>query len=197
MATPSISALEPYTIVLASKSPRRKMLFEGLGFPFEVRTHEVDEDFPADLVGGEIPIFLAEKKAKAFEDERRDNEIIVTADTIVWVNGRALNKPANRDEAKAMLAEISGVTHSVFTGVCLTVGERQHSFVEETEVTFRSLSSEEIDYYLDHYAPYDKAGAYGIQEFIGLIGIQRVEGDFYNVVGFPMQRFWLELQSML
>ncbi|NQV53542.1 MAG: septum formation protein Maf [Flavobacteriales bacterium] len=192
-----LAGLDNISFVLASKSPRRKMLFEGLGFPFEVRTHEVDEAFDEALKGGEIPMYLAEKKAAAFQGDIAGRELIITADTIVWINDRALNKPANRVEAHAMLQEISGATHSVFTGVCLTTAQKQHSFVEETTVTFNPLQESEIEYYLDAYAPFDKAGAYGIQEFIGLIGIQRIDGDFYNVVGFPMQRFWAELKSML
>ncbi len=173
------------------------MLFEGLGFPFEIRTHEVDESFSEELKGGDIPIYLAIKKAEAFADGIGEREMIITADTIVWINGRALNKPEDRDEAKAMLNEISGATHSVFTGVCMTTKKAQRSFAEETKVTFNALSEVEIDFYLDQYQPFDKAGAYGIQEFIGLIGIRRIDGDFYNVVGFPMQRFWREVLTFL
>lgn len=173
------------------------MLFEGLGLPFEQRIVEVEEDFPAALTAGNIPIFLAEKKAKAFDGKIAKKELIITADTIVWSNERALNKPENRQEARRMLEEISDATHSVFTGVCLRTATHNLSFVEETKVTFNALTRSEIDYYLDNYQPYDKAGAYGIQEFIGLIGIKHIDGDFYNVVGFPMQRFWRELQSLL
>lgn len=173
------------------------MLFQGLGFPFEVRTHEVNEDFPSAMKGADIPIFLARQKAEAFQHDIAPREIIITADTIVWINDHALNKPVDRAEAKAMLQEISGNTHSVFTGVCLTTVGGQLAFAEETKVTFAELSDEEIDHYLDTYAPFDKAGAYGIQEFIGLIGIHHIEGDFYNVVGFPMQRFWRELKAWL
>ena len=192
-----LDALKDIRLVLASGSPRRKMLFEGLGLPFEIRTKPIDEDFPDTLAGGEIPIYLAEAKAQALQSELKQDELMITADTIVWINGRALNKPADRAEAKAMLSEISGATHSVFTGVCLTKGDKSHSFAEETRVLFNELTEREIDHYLDQYAPMDKAGAYGIQEFIGLIGIKRIEGDFYNVVGFPMQRFWQELKTML
>lgn len=194
---PLQEVLSEYTLVLASGSPRRKMLFEGLGFPFEIRTQPIEESFPESLKGGEIPIFLAEQKAKVLFDRLQPMELMVTADTIVWINGRALNKPLNKDDARAMLEEISGATHSVFTGVCLTTQERSLSFAEETKVTFNALTSEEIEYYLERYAPMDKAGAYGIQEFIGLIGIRKIEGDFYNVVGFPMQRFWQELKALL
>lgn len=196
MALP-FSYLVDINLVLASKSPRRKMLFEGLGLPFEQRIIEVEEDFPVALKAGDIPIFLAEKKAKAFDGLIAEKELIITADTIVWSNERALNKPENKLEARTMLEEISGATHSVFTGVCMRTHTDTLSFVEETRVTFNALTHSEIDHYLDNYQPYDKAGAYGIQEFIGLIGIKHIEGDFYNVVGFPMQRFWGELQTLL
>lgn len=192
-----IEQLHGRNLILASQSPRRKMLFEALGFPFEVRKIEVDESFDATLTGGDIPAYLAEKKAAAVKAELGEKDLLVTADTVVWINDHALNKPEDRTEAKAMLEEIAGATHSVFTGVCLTTKDKQHRFFEETKVHFNDLSKEEIDHYLDRYKPYDKAGAYGIQEFIGLIGIKAVDGDFYNVVGFPMQRFWRELPHIL
>ena len=192
-----IDQLSAYTLILASQSPRRKMLFEGLGFPFEQRKIEVDESFNPDLKGGDIPLYLARKKAEHAAQSIQANEMIITADTVVWIGDEALNKPADRLEAKYMLSRISGATHSVFTGVCLQTESKQHSFVEETKVHFNPLSEEETDYYLDRYQPFDKAGAYGIQEFIGLIGIHAIEGDFYNVVGFPMQRFWIEIKQML
>lgn len=197
MTLSTIKALEEQTIILASKSPRRKMLLEALGFPFKVKIHEVDESFSLELKGGEIPEYLARKKAEAFDQEIDGNEIVITADTVVWVNGHALNKPESHEEAKAMLEELSGAIHSVFTGVCLKTKSKTHSFFEETKVLFNALTEEEIEHYLAHYRPFDKAGAYGIQEFIGLIGIQKIEGDFYNVVGFPVQRFWKELSFVL
>lgn len=188
-----IDRLNGRNLILASQSPRRKMLFEALGFPFEVRKIDVDEHFDPSLKAGEIPTFLAKKKASAIKSQLAPSDLLVTADTVVWINDHALNKPADHNEAKAMLEELSGATHSVFTGVCITTTRQQHSFYEETKVHFNVLSTEAIAHYLARYQPYDKAGAYGIQEFIGLIGIQAVEGDFYNVVGFPMQRFWREL----
>lgn len=197
MITSNIQALNDRTIILASKSPRRKMLFEALGFPFQIKIHEVDESFSNDLKGGEIPEYLARKKADAFDHEIVSKEIVITADTVVWVNDHALNKPESNEEAKSMLEELSGATHSVFTGVCIKTMSSTHSFFEETKVTFNDLSAEEIDFYLKNYKPLDKAGAYGIQEFIGLIGIRKIEGDFYNVVGFPVQRFWKELAFIL
>jgi len=197
MSESIIQALADRTIILASKSPRRKMLFEALGFPFQIKIHEVDESFSSDLKGGEIPEYLARKKAHAFDHELISRDLVVTADTVVWVNNHALNKPESIEEAKNMLQELSGTTHSVFTGVCLKTQHQCHSFYEETKVTFNTLSEEEIDFYLKKYKPLDKAGAYGIQEFIGNIGIQKIEGDFYNVVGFPLQRFWKELPAIL
>ena len=197
MIVSKIQSLNDRTIILASKSPRRKMLLEALGFPFKVRIHEVDESFSTDLKGGEIPEYLARKKAEAFEHDLTEKELVITADTVVWINDHALNKPESNAEAKKMLMELSEADHSVFTGVCLKTQSKTVSFFEETKVRFNSLSEEEIDFYLKHYKPLDKAGAYGIQEFIGLIGIKSIEGDFYNVVGFPVQRFWRELPSIL
>lgn len=192
-----LEQLQQYHLILASQSPRRRMLFEDLGFPFEVRSIDVDESFPDHLQGGEIPAYLAAKKAAAVRSTLREKDILVTADTVVWINGHALNKPADRAEAKAMLLEIAGATHSVFTGVCISTKNKQHTFFEETKVHFNPLSNAEITHYLDRYKPFDKAGAYGIQEFIGLIGIKAIEGDFYNVVGFPMQSFWKALQRFI
>lgn len=185
------------TFVLASKSPRRQDMFRALGVNFRIETREVDESFSETLQTGDIPLYLSKKKADAFDGDLAENEILVTADTVVWINGHALNKPEDLAEAKAMLQEISNATHKVFTAVTITTSYKQHSFVEGTKVHFHELTDREIDYYLSQYAPLDKAGAYGIQEFIGYIGIKAIEGDFYNVVGFPVQRFWRELNSVL
>jgi len=188
---------EQVEFILGSGSPRRKYLLEGLGLPFEVITKDTYESFPESLVGGEIPTYLAQKKAQAFEGQLNENQLLITADTVVWIDNTVLNKPIDREAARKMLEQISGNTHSVFTAVCLKTHNRQHTFCEETRVEFHDLTSEEIAYYLDRYAPLDKAGAYGIQEFIGYIGIKQVTGDFYNVVGFPVQRFWKELPTFL
>lgn len=196
MQVEKLDLLQRWRIVLASKSPRRQMLFEGLGLNHSVRIKDVDEDFPTHLKRGEIPAFLARKKADAFSDNLASNELLVTADTIVWINDHVLNKPEDKAQAVDMLREISGAQHSVYTAVCMKTNFQTHSFVEETLVHFNPLSDIEINHYLDKYQPYDKAGAYGIQEFIGLIGIRKIEGDFYNVVGFPMQRFWRELDVL-
>lgn len=192
-----IEAFSEFNVILASQSPRRKMLFEALGFPFEVKRIDVNEDFSDSLKAAEIPEYLARKKSDAVRDELGQKDLLITADTVVWINDRVLNKPESMDEAKSMLLEISGQQHSVFTGVCIATPNKVHTFSEETKVYFNALSEEEIDHYLQHYKPLDKAGAYGIQEFIGLIGIQRVDGDFYNVVGFPMQRFWQEVSRFI
>ncbi|MEX2595846.1 MAG: Maf family nucleotide pyrophosphatase [Salibacteraceae bacterium] len=192
-----IERLNQYEIILASQSPRRKMLFEALGMPFTIKKTDVDEGFPEHLKRGAIPEYLANKKANAALDQLKELELLVTADTVVWINDHALNKPTDLADARKMLKEISGNVHSVFTGVCLATINTKHSFFEETKVHFNSLSDAEIEYYLKQHQPLDKAGAYGIQEFIGLIGIKYIEGDFYNVVGFPMQRFWNELKRVI
>lgn len=186
-------AFSAYKFVLASQSPRRQEIFKSLGLNYIIRTKDVEEDFSSLLVGAEIPMYLAKKKADAQRHDLVENEILVTADTIVWINDHVLNKPVNLAEAKAMLEEISGQQHTVITAVCLTSVDRQIVFAEETRVDFHPLKSSEIDHYLEHYHPLDKAGAYGIQEFIGYVGIKSIQGDFYNVVGFPVQRFWREL----
>lgn len=192
-----LDQLKDKTIVLASKSPRRQDMFRALGVSFRIETREVDESFSEALQAGDIPLYLSKKKADAFDGDLAENEILVTADTVVWINGHALNKPKDLAEAKGMLQEISNAMHEVFTAVTITTAKKQHSFVESTKVYFHEISDREIDYYLAQYAPLDKAGAYGIQEFIGYIGIKAIEGDFYNVVGFPVQRFWRELFVLL
>lgn len=183
--------------VLASKSPRRQDIFKSLGLPFRIETREVNEDFSEELTGGEIPAYLSQKKATAFDGSLAENELLITADTVVWINDHALNKPEDLAHAKEMLMEISGNTHHVFTAVSITSNQKQHTFYEGTKVHFQNLTEAEIDYYLAKHKTLDKAGAYGIQEFIGYIGIQRIEGDFYNVVGFPVQRFWQELKIFM
>ncbi|GAB4377983.1 MAG: Maf-like protein [Salibacteraceae bacterium] len=193
----ALDLLQNKTIVLGSASPRRRQIFQELGLPYRVMAKSIDEDYPAHLRAGEIPLYLSRQKADALRQHVADNEILVTADTIVWINDSALNKPEGREEARKMLETISGCSHSVFTGVTIAYGDQSHSFWEETRVHFHPLDKNEIEYYLDRHKPYDKAGAYGIQEFIGYIGIARIEGDFYNVMGFPVQRFWRELPPAL
>jgi septum formation protein len=182
-------------IILASKSPRRRQLLEGLGIAFEVITHEVDESFPAHLRGEEIALYLAKIKSEAFKQELKDNEIVITADTIVWINNHVLNKPESHSDAVRMLNLLSGNTHQVFTGVCIQSKHHQEVFADSTEVTFRSLTAAEIEFYIAHYSPYDKAGSYGAQDWIGLSAIERLKGSYFNVMGLPTHLVYQMLQK--
>lgn len=172
-------------LVLASKSPRRQELLRDMGYDFIIRTKEVNEDYDDSLQGAEIAEFLAEKKALAQGDLLADNEILLTSDTVVWCEDQSLAKASNEEEARAMLKMISGRTHSVITGVCLLSKNHREVFSAITRVSFRVLSDEEIDYYIRHYQPFDKAGAYGIQEWIGMWAIESIQGSYFNVVGLP------------
>ena len=185
--------LKKYTLLLASKSPRRHYLLKELGLDFEVRTKEVDESFPEQLKAAEIPLYLCEKKADAFDEELTDNTIVITADTIVWLDGHVLNKPQNFNDAVRMLQLLSGKMHEVYTGVCLKSKHKTTSFVALTKVYFKELSLEEIEFYIRNYNPYDKAGAYGAQEWIGYIAIYRIEGTYFNVMGLPVRELYEEL----
>lgn len=190
--------MQNYSIILASNSPRRKELLSGLGFHYEVRTLPgIDESYPEDLKGGDIPLYISRQKANAYRGMLQPNELIITADTIVWLHDEVLGKPHNREEAISMLQKLSGQTHEVFTGVTLTTTQKQHSFYAETKVTFALLSNEEIAYYVDNYKPYDKAGSYGVQEWIGYIGVERIEGSYFNVMGLPVQRLYREMKLFL
>lgn len=180
-------------IILASKSPRRRELLAGLNIPFEVIIHEIDEVFPDGLSMEEIPVYLAKLKALPFDDELRDDTLVITADTIVWIDGTVLGKPDDYEHAAVMLRQLSGKKHVVVTGVCLTSKEKQVAFSATTDVYFKDLSDSEIDYYLNNYHPYDKAGSYGVQEWIGYIAIERIEGSYFNVMGLPVQRLYEEL----
>lgn len=182
--------LKKYTLLLASKSPRRQYLLKELGLDFEVRIKEVDESFPEQLKAAEIPLYLCEKKADAFDEELTDNTIVITADTIVWINGHVLNKPQNFDDALRMLQLLSGKMHEVYTGVCLKSKHKTTSFVALTKVYFKELSLEEIEFYIGNYKPYDKAGAYGAQEWMGYIAIDRIEGTYFNVMGLPVRELY-------
>ncbi len=182
-----------YNIILASKSPRRKELLEGLNIPFEVVIHEVDEVFPDGLPIEEIPVFLAKLKAEPFLEEIKSNSLIITADTIVWIDGVVLGKPNDYEHASAMLRQLSGKKHVVVTGVCLTSKDKQVTFSASTDVYFKNLTDSEIDYYLKNYHPYDKAGSYGVQEWIGYIAIDKIEGSYFNVMGLPVKRLYEEL----
>ena len=186
--------LNKYKVILASNSPRRKELLAGLGVQYEVRTlPDVDESYPDTLRGADIPLYIAREKADAYRAMLRPDELMITADTIVWLDGKVLGKPRDREDALQMLRAMSGKTHEVFTGVCLTTTERQHAFSARTEVRFSALSEEEITYYVDHFHPMDKAGAYGVQEWIGYIGVEYISGSYYNIMGLPVQRLYKEL----
>jgi len=185
-----------WSVILASNSPRRKELLAGLGIDYDVRTlPDINESYPEDLKGGDIPLYISKEKANAYLSMLKPNELIITADTIVWLHNEVLGKPRDREDAIEMLRKLSGETHEVFTGVTLTTLEKQHSFFVETKVTFSKLTDEEITYYVDTYKPFDKAGSYGVQEWIGYIGVERIEGSYFNVMGLPVQRLYRELKK--
>lgn len=187
--------LENYRIVLASNSPRRKELLSGLRLPFTVRTIAgLEESYSPTLRGEEIPLFLSQQKAEAYLATMATDEMIITADTVVCLDDAVLGKPHDEAEAHAMLRSLSGRTHDVITGITLTTQRRQHSFAVHTKVTFATLSEEEITHYVTHYRPFDKAGSYGIQEWIGYVGVERVEGSYFNVVGLPIQQLYQTLK---
>lgn len=189
--------IKKYKVILASASPRRRELLAGLDIDFEVRTlPDVDESFPATLQGGEIPLFISKKKADAYLSLMSDEELVITADTIVWLDGKALGKPVDAADARLMLRGLSGKTHSVFTGVTITTKQVQRSFVACSQVTFAELTDEEIGYYIDKYRPMDKAGSYGVQEWVGYIGISGIDGSYFNVMGLPVQRLYNELKTI-
>lgn len=185
----------PEIFILASGSPRRKQLLSDLGLNFEVIQTNVDEDFPDHLAKEQIPLFLAEKKALSIPAVKAENQTIIAADTIVWINNKVLNKPESREEAFEMLSEISGNTHTVYTGVCLRRKDSIKSFFCSTEVTFRKMSAEELFFYIDNFKPFDKAGAYGAQDWIGLVGIEKLNGCYFNVMGLPVRDLYLQLQN--
>lgn len=183
-------------VVLASQSPRRRELLAGLGIPFEVRVIEdIDEHFPEQLPASETALYIAKRKAEAYRGQMADDELIITADTVVIVGDEILGKPADEADALRMLRLLSGRTHQVTTGVCLMTTKMQRSFDVTTDVTFKALTDEEIMYYVNRYKPFDKAGAYGIQEWIGYIGVTGLHGSYYNVMGLPVQRIYTELQA--
>ncbi|ARS34956.1 Maf family nucleotide pyrophosphatase [Pontibacter actiniarum] len=182
-------------LLLASNSPRRKELLASLGLRYEVLVKEVHEDFPAHLKREEVATYLASHKADAYTSDITD-QALITADTIVCLGERVLNKPADYAEAQAMLQALSGNTHEVITGVCILTREGKTVFHDSTKVYFKPLTAAEIDHYITHYKPYDKAGAYGIQEWIGMIGIDHIEGSYFNVMGLPVQKLYLKLVEL-
>ena len=186
--------LKKYKVILASNSPRREELLAGLGVDYEVRTlPDVDESYPETLQGADIPLYIAKEKADAYVAMMQPGELMITADTIVWLDGKVLGKPRDREDALQMLRTMSGRTHEVFTGVCITTTDWQRSFTAQTEVRFATLSEEEIAYYVDNFQPMDKAGAYGVQEWIGFIGVENISGSYYNIMGLPVQKLYREL----
>jgi septum formation protein len=189
--------LKQYKIILASGSPRRQQFFNDLGLDFEIRLKDIEEIYPKNLQGVEITNYLAELKATAFEGELETNEILVTSDTIVWHNYKALGKPKDYDDAFSILKTLSNETHEVITSVCFKTITKTETIYDITKVTFKELSDDAIHYYLEHYKPFDKAGAYGIQEWIGLIGISKIEGSYTNVVGLPTEKVYHYLNNSI
>lgn len=184
-------------IILASNSPRRRELLAGLDLEFEVKVIKgIDESYPNTLPPTEVAQYIAAKKADAYLTTITDNDLVITADTVVIVDDEILGKPHDETQAKAMLRRISGRSHQVVTGVCLVTKDKRREFSVSTDVTFRCLTESEIDYYVSHYRPFDKAGAYGIQEWIGYVGVTALNGSYFNVMGLPVQRIYAELQKM-
>ena len=187
--------LNTINIILASGSPRRQQFFKEMDLHYTIRLKEIEEIYPDHLQAEEITNFLAELKAKAFENELKENDVLVTSDTIVWLNGKALGKPKDYDDAFKMLQQLANQTHEVITSVCLKSIDKTDVFHSVTKVTFANLSDEAIRYYLDNYQPFDKAGSYGIQDWIGLIGISKIEGSYTNVVGLPTEMLFQKLMN--
>ncbi|MBO7589199.1 MAG: septum formation protein Maf [Bacteroidaceae bacterium] len=188
----------PYRIILASNSPRRRELIAGLGLDFSVKVLEgIDESWPENLEGEDIPIYISRGKAAPYRQLIAPDELVITADTIVYVDGRVLGKPQDESDARRMLRLLSGRGHEVITGVTFLTSRREHSFAVTTRVRFCKLSEEEIDYYVKSFEPMDKAGAYGIQEWIGYVGVESIEGSYFNVVGLPVQRLYRELMDFI
>lgn len=190
-----MDAIEHYKLILASGSPRRRQLMADAGFSFEVRLKQTEEVWQQGMDIRKVPEYLASLKADAFKSELKNDELLITADTVVCLGNRILGKPKDREEAIQMLRDLSGCKHTVVTGVCLTTMECRKNFSSFTDVYFKELSEEEIVYYVDNFKPMDKAGAYGIQEWIGYIGIRRIEGSFYNVMGLPVQQLYETLKN--
>ena len=185
-----------YKVLLASNSPRRKELLQGIDIDFEIKVlPDIDESYPASLPVEGVAEFIAEKKASSYTNNLKEDELLITADTVVILDGAIFGKPNNKEEANAMLTALSGKAHRVISGVCLATLEKQISFSVTSEVLFSELSSEEIEYYIDRYSPFDKAGSYGIQEWIGYIGVEHLSGSYFNIMGLPIQRLYRELKN--
>lgn len=188
--------LSKYHIILASNSPRRKELLSGLGLTYEIKIlPDIDESFPDNLTGEDIAKYIAKEKANAYESALKEDTLLITADTIVLLEGKVYGKPKDGQEAKQMLRSLSGKTHKVITGVCITTKEQQHTFSVSSDVRFARLEEDEISFYVDKYKPFDKAGAYGIQEWIGYIAVEYISGSYFNIMGLPVQRLYQELKK--
>jgi septum formation protein len=183
-------------LILASASPRRKWLMEELGVPFTVKAKNVEEVYPSHLKREEIPLFLSKLKANAFAEDELEGKIVLTADTIVWLNDRELQKPVDLEDAKRMIRQLSGTAHEVYTAITLRTSAKAISDFDRTEVHFRELTEAEIEFYVEKYRPLDKAGAYGIQEWIGYVGIDRIEGCYFNVMGLPLRKVYAGLNTI-
>ncbi len=187
-----------YYFILASQSPRRHFLLGEIGLNFEIQVKSTDENYPAELQCEDIALYVSKVKSEAFDfNDLPGNALVITADTIVWLEGECIGKPSDEEDARNMLGKLSGKKHTVATGVCFKTKDRFHSFHVNTDVYFRELKPAEIDYYVEKYKPLDKAGAYGIQEWIGYIGVERIEGSYFNVMGLPVQRLYCELQKFI
>ncbi|WP_337481740.1 Maf-like protein [Prevotellamassilia timonensis] len=188
--------LNKYEIVLASNSPRRKELLQRMGVNFKVRTlFGIDESYPDSLRDEDIVCYISRNKAKAYQSSMAPNELLITADTIVYVDGEVMGKPKNAEQAKEMLHKLSGKTHQVITGVTIVTAKRTENFGVTSQVKFTNITDEEINFYVDNYLPFDKAGAYGIQEWIGIVAVEEIKGSYFNVVGLPVQRLYQKLKT--
>ncbi len=184
-------------IILASNSPRRRELLAGLDLDFEVKVlPDIAESYPDNLPVAEVAGYIARQKARPYRELIGENDLVITADTVVIVEDEVLGKPKDEEDARRMLQLISGRTHQVVTGVCLLTTNKEHAFSVTTDVTFKQLSEDEISYYIEHYKPFDKAGAYGIQEWIGYVGVTSINGSYFNVMGLPVQRLWEEIKKI-
>lgn len=184
-----------YSLILASKSPRRQFLLQEAGFDFQVKSIDVDESFPDTLHSDEVANFIANNKAVVYRPYLKENEIVIVADTVVILNNIILGKPSNKEEAKEMLRALSGKQHTVITAVCLSSIQKTVAFDDRTLVHFKPLSDDEIDFYIENFKPYDKAGAYGAQEWMGMVAVEKIEGSYFNVMGLPVHRLYAELQK--
>jgi len=193
-----LEKLNEFDIILASKSPRRQQLLSGIGINFRTVNHlEMEEVYPAVLRGAEIPVYLAQAKAAFYQSLIERNTLLITADTIVWLENEVIGKPSGEEDAVEMLMKLSGNMHEVFTGVCIKTATQERVFHAVSKVFFRKLSEDEIRYYVKGYKPFDKAGAYGVQEWIGYVGVERIEGSYFNVMGLPVQKLYCELLKLI